>query len=378
MRPGAALIPLTALLLGAPAGASDGVVEINAARARVGGVTSSDTAGVPVTLDTPGSYRLTSDLDSSIGPPSGIIADPENFTVIEITADDVTLDLGGFTISGPGIPGTGDGVRSSGRNTVVMNGTIDGVGRDGLALGPNARVRDVGVANAGRDGIAAGASSLVRDCTAQDNAGFGLVLGSLSGFGGNVFTGNNGDNTQPQVKATLRDIHELAPNVCGLDTSCPLPGKLVFAASPRSGALGGLAGADNVCQTEAAAAGLTGSFLAWLSDGTDSPDTRFTRSAFRYLLPSGTPVARDYADLTDGTILNPIDETSTGGAASAAVWSNVTTAGLPVGGLHCLLWTSLSPSILGNTGLTSSTSSTWTQAGAGTCNIPRSIYCFEQ
>jgi len=49
-------------LLGGPALAVDGVIEINQARANAGGVTLSDGPGFPVTIDHNGSYRLTSDL----------------------------------------------------------------------------------------------------------------------------------------------------------------------------------------------------------------------------------------------------------------------------------------------------------------------------
>ncbi len=52
--------------------------------------------------------------------------------------------------------------------------------------------------------------------------------------------------------------------------------------------LGGLAGADDKCQAEADDAASivpSGIYLAWLSDGTDSPDTRFTKSSHPYVLP---------------------------------------------------------------------------------------------
>ncbi len=49
--------------------------------------------------------------------------------------------------------------------------------------------------------------------------------------------------------------------------------------------MGGLAGADAKCQAEAdgpASIVPTGTYLPWLSDGTDSPDTRFSKSAHPY------------------------------------------------------------------------------------------------
>ncbi len=85
------LLPLYALLLLALAGpalAVDGVIEINDAAAQAGDVTSGDLAGYPVTLSQTGSYRLTGDLGVS----------GTNINVVEITSDNVTLDLNGFTI----------------------------------------------------------------------------------------------------------------------------------------------------------------------------------------------------------------------------------------------------------------------------------------
>ena len=51
----------------APAGAVDGVIEINQAKALAGGVTPSDTPGFPVSIDTAGSYRLTGNLRATTG-----------------------------------------------------------------------------------------------------------------------------------------------------------------------------------------------------------------------------------------------------------------------------------------------------------------------
>ncbi len=81
------------------------------------------------------------------------------------------------------------------------------------------------------------------------------------------------------------------------------------------GNLGGLTGADDNCQAEAddpASVVPSGTYLAWLSDGSDSPDIRFTKSAHPYILPDGTKIAEDFTDLTDGSILHTINIGSTG------------------------------------------------------------------
>lgn len=72
------------------------------------------TIGSPTTIDQPGSYLLTADLfvASSVG------------VGIAITASDVTLDLGGHTITAPGsLSGTGVRIVNA-QNVTVKNGNI--------------------------------------------------------------------------------------------------------------------------------------------------------------------------------------------------------------------------------------------------------------
>lgn len=69
----------------------DGVVLINQANALAGNVTPGDTAGFPVTISQPGSYRL-----------SGNLTVPDaNTNAIEIASNNVSIDLNGFSIIGP-------------------------------------------------------------------------------------------------------------------------------------------------------------------------------------------------------------------------------------------------------------------------------------
>ena len=87
------LVTIIAVLFLGPvpvAHAVDGVIEINHISALAGNVTPGDTAGYPVTISEPGSYRLT-----GISSPQ---TDLNN--VIEIDANSVTLDLNGFSILG--------------------------------------------------------------------------------------------------------------------------------------------------------------------------------------------------------------------------------------------------------------------------------------
>ena len=260
---------LTALLgLASPVLAVDGVIEINQTRALAGGVTASDTEGFPVTIDAPGSYRLTGNLEVAA---TAVHA-------VEITADNVTLDLNGFAIVGPG-SGSGSGVvgGSPRENITVVNGTVRDMGASGVYLGDRARVERVRtlnnggtgiyawndstvsgntaynntgdgiyasngstvtgntansngddgirggfgitvtgntVYNNGGDGISTVSGSTVTGNTARNNTGYGLyLLGSYSGYANNVLTGN--------TLGTVSGGIQMGTNVCGADTTCP-------------------------------------------------------------------------------------------------------------------------------------------------------------
>jgi hypothetical protein len=190
--------------------AVDGVVDINQARALAGGVSPGDTAGFPVTISQAGSYRLTGNLT----------VPDANTTAISVAADNVTIDLNGFSILGPTGAGTGRGVSGVGfSHTTVLHGTVQGVGEDGIRLGSDAHVEGVRAANNGGNGILTGSASLVRGNTAENNASFGLSLDTETGYAQNVLSDNNGGNANPQVSGGV----EIGANtnICGGAALCP-------------------------------------------------------------------------------------------------------------------------------------------------------------
>ncbi len=131
----------SALLFAAalPALASNGVIEINQAKALAGDVTPGDTPGFPVTLSGNGSFILTSDLNLTVA------AVPQDTYGIEVVGESISIDLNGFTIYGPtqcspphpitctstGI-GIGIEVPFTFTNLAVRNGTIRGLGKHGI------------------------------------------------------------------------------------------------------------------------------------------------------------------------------------------------------------------------------------------------------
>ena len=162
---------------------------------------------------------------------------------------------------------------------------------------------------------------------------------------------------------------------------------LAFITSSRhSGNLGGLAGADAICQQAATNAGLPGTYMAWLSDATGSPSTRFMQATGPYVRVDGTTIANNWADLTDGNLAAAITVTETeDNVSGTVVWSHTLsdgTAGSTALNVHCENWQSTDVEARGDTGFASDlfTDDSWTDLqSSGLCTIsPFRLYCFQQ
>lgn len=164
---------------------------------------------------------------------------------------------------------------------------------------------------------------------------------------------------------------------CGTGGVC-----LVFVTSSgHNGNLGGLSGADAICQGAAASAGLPGTYKAWLSDSTNSPSTRFVQSTGPYQLRNGTTIAANWAELTDGTLAAPINITETAGTASGplASWTNTQANGtVAAAPQHCGNWSNGTAGDSGLFGDVTHSDSGWTQFAGATCNGEFFLYCFQQ
>jgi hypothetical protein len=168
-----------------------GVKVINQKLATAGGVTSSDTPGFPVTIDAAGSYILVGNLT----------VPDENTTAIEVKADDVTINLNGFAITGPvactGIPpqcnasGSGNGIFSQNKNITVSNGTIRGMGQDGINLSRSSHIENVQAISNSNNGIFSGDSSILINNVALHNGNRGIAFAPGGTVTGNVANKNN-------------------------------------------------------------------------------------------------------------------------------------------------------------------------------------------
>jgi len=260
---------LTALLIvgAAPtAHAVDGVVLIDQNRALAGSVTPGDAPGFPVVINTPGIYKLASNL----------VVPNENTTAIQINVDNVTIDMNGFAILGPNVcatdgfhpaqpctrQGTGYGIDAGSgtpltvNNTRVSNGTIDGVGYIGVFTNVNARIERMNITNSGEYGVytfggviqdtlvrangntgVVTSGAIITGTRSIFNRGYGIQTSNASILSGNVLQGNlheglfitsttryvdnvlhdnNGGNANPQIIGGT----QAGVNTCGT-TACP-------------------------------------------------------------------------------------------------------------------------------------------------------------
>jgi len=192
-------------------GASAQVV-ITTSTIAAGGITAGDAAGYPATISWSGSYKLGENIQS---------ASSGNF--IEITGNDVTLDLNGFSVltsnscSKTGHP-TGNTcvgsvptaqilVKITGSRVTVKNGSVSGSNGQGIVIGSSGvRLESVTVSNSKSNGITAsvGGSGIAGVKNGTMLTGVTSILNGGLGFDGpgpgtgdvvirnSVFSDNNG------------------------------------------------------------------------------------------------------------------------------------------------------------------------------------------
>ncbi len=161
--------------------------------------------------------------------------------------------------------------------------------------------------------------------------------------------------------------------------------KVFISSTTTSGYMGGAAGADAICNTAAKAAGLSGTYVAWLSTSTASASSRVSHAGGPFVLIDGTVVALDWAGLTSGALLTGINENEHGVAVpySATGLTGVAFTGSDVSGnaitnLMCFDWTQGS-NTGGACGNDQSTNMWWTDEGqfGCPCNYVLALYCIE-
>lgn len=201
-----------------------------------------------------------------------------------------------------------------------------------------------------------------------------VMLGACSGGGG----GDNGDNG-----------------------NTPLPHYAFVTAASGSGNMSawidangqtGLAAADNVCNARAAAAGLPGTYVAWLSDANDDAYCRVhgltgkkgacvpsnpTTPAGPWMRTDGTPFGADIDEMLDNDVVyTPARFDETGSEVSAwYYWTGTLKDG--TAGNTCLDWTDNTVVNNATKGFTTMTFYGWTELATYTCDRYLRLLCME-
>lgn len=160
----------------------------------------------------------------------------------------------------------------------------------------------------------------------------------------------------------------------------------VFVSNSRDGVVGGAAGADSMCQTEASTAGLSGTWVAIFSDRNSISQHAGQRLDFNWATlvnMNGQVVANGWADLWDGSIVNPInyDEDGVVVSTSTPIFADTGFNGVPhlpsVYGQNCTNWTSGSSAVAHYSGYLGGTGLSWIMNNGQACNTQARLYCFE-
>jgi len=242
---------LAAALLAASGAFAQTTIDQN--KALAGSITPGDTPGFPVTISQSGSYKLMSNLTVPAGS-NGIV----------ISADNVSIDFNGFTLSGPvdctglgahvtctgtigeGVTGTSNVTNRGG--TTLRNGTVTGFGSTGIRVGREALLQNMRVHGNGGNGLfvvhaaavidggvysfnggngisVMSGASLIRNVTASSNRVFGVYSQSPSSMTQGAVVFNNGQHginggavsgsvMSSNTGAALWGTHSMGNNLC--------------------------------------------------------------------------------------------------------------------------------------------------------------------
>lgn len=197
--------------------------------------------------------------------------------------------------------------------------------------------------------------------------------------------------------AELNGTGEALEGEVPCSAACLWHAKLVFLSSETyTGNLGGVSGADLKCQALAQAAGLANAkkYRAWLSNGVQSPLSRFDQidvDDLPYALRNGRLVAASFTELVEDGPRTGIWLTELGTPLfKKLVWTNTTATGEPFSPTnHCSEWVSSSQQITVRLGLNAvdveqgpewdlwRNQRRWTSYFTWPCSLSHHLYCFE-
>ena len=240
------------------------------------------------------------------------------------------------------------------------------------------------------NGNAVGSGAVV---TATNPAG---MLSSNLG-GGNAVTCNDwtldtGDYTGGDATGTtdewtrgwVNDCRVAARLYCfGIDlaasvTPAPATGRRAFLSAPHILG-GGLAAADQACNTEAQANGLSGSFRALVADAGVTAASRFDPSGPTWVRADGVPLAPTASEVLGGAWTTTLSVGADGAYRSEYVWTGASAPGVAgTTASTCDRWTTSTANMNGVRGSSAKMEDIFAATGQAACNAQIALYCLEQ
>ncbi len=146
--------------------------------------TSISSSDLPLTISQSGSYYLAETINFAT----------QDITGITITASDVTIDLNGYALIGPGkVTGSsGSGISASGKQITILNGSVSQWRGSGIALSSSSQVSNIKSTNNGNYGVQVGQDSRVKDCILESNGGLGIDTSNECVISGCTARSNSG------------------------------------------------------------------------------------------------------------------------------------------------------------------------------------------
>jgi hypothetical protein len=172
------------------------------------------------------------------------------------------------------------------------------------------------------------------------------------------------------VTATPTETVTPTPTV----TATPGTFNIAFVTSTtHNGNLGGLAGADTICTGRATAAGLPGTYVAWLSTSTVDAVSRLA-GARGFVRPDGQPFADQPSEIGANQIFNNLHLDESGNdVGTDVVWTGTTSDGTASANT-CSDWGLASGN--GRSGSSEGGPAAWTDTANTNCSQPHRLYCF--
>ena len=225
----------------------------------------------------------------------------------------------------------------------------------------------------------------VEECDFGDDPGEDGLINDDDAYGGCSTTCEWGPHCgDGEIQAEEECDDGVNPDLTKCSMECTVLSRVIFVSSELYlGDLDGIDGGTMKCQALAAAGGLgkADKFRAWLSAGGESPSMwEGVDPLNRYQLPSGTVVAKDWAQLLSGKIEISINQTEgkimLGDNDLSNVWTGTLSDGSAAGST-CDGWTDTTPGFFGLRGKTLFDDGAWTEFADQKCQGFGRIYCVE-